>query len=147
MKVAHVLEASGAPYRAIPVDTRTGDRFQPECPAINSNAKVPVTVDDDAAVCDRNTILLHHADKTGPFMPPPSAEARGESLSSLMFLGTGRGPFPGQVVHFEHFAPGKIPCAIDRDQSEAECHSAVRNAHRAKRRDMVGNTSTIVDME
>jgi GST-like protein len=81
MKVAHVLEASGAPYRAIPVDARTDDRFEPECPAINPNAKVPVTVDGDAAVCDRNASLLHHADKTGPFMPPPGAGARGESLS------------------------------------------------------------------
>jgi GST-like protein len=64
-----------------------------------------------------------------------------------MFLGTGPGSFPGQAVHFKHFAPDKIPYAIDRDQSEAECHLAVRNAHLAKRRDMVGNTSTFVDME
>lgn len=147
MKVAHFREASGAPYRAIPVDTRTGDRFQPECPAINPNAKVPVTVDGDAAVCDRKAILLHHADKTGQCMAPPGAEARGESLSSLMFLGTGPGPFAGQAVHFKHLAPDTIPYAIDRDQFEAECHSAVRDAHLAKRRDRVGNTSTFVDME
>jgi GST-like protein len=45
MKVALMLEETGLPYEAIPVDTRKGDQHKPEFLAINPNAKVPAIVD------------------------------------------------------------------------------------------------------
>ena len=69
MKVALMLEETGLPYEAIPVDTRKGDQHKPEYLAINPNAKVPAIVDGDATVFDSNAILLYLAEKTGKFLP------------------------------------------------------------------------------
>ena len=69
MKVALMLEETGLPYEAMPVDTRKGDQHKPEFLAINPNAKVPAIVDGDATVFDSNAILLYLGEKTGKFMP------------------------------------------------------------------------------
>ena len=109
MKVALMLEETGLPYEAIPVDTRKGEQHKPEYLAINPNAKVPAIVDGDATVFDSNAILLYLAEKTGKFLPAKSDKARGELLSWLMFVASGVGPFSGQSVHFRHYAPEKNP--------------------------------------
>jgi GSH-dependent disulfide-bond oxidoreductase len=147
MKVALFLEDSGTPYEAIPVDTRKGEQFTAAFKAINPNSKVPVIVDGDAVVFDSNAILLYLAEKTGKFLPPATSKARGETLSWLMFMATGVGPFSGQAVHFKHHAPAKIAYAIDRYQFEAERHYGVLNDHLATNRYMVGDTYTFVDMD
>ena len=144
-KVALFLEEAGVPYEAIPVDTREGDQFKPAFVAINPNSKVPVIVDGDATVFDSNAILLYLAEKTGKLLPPPAA--RGELLSWLMFVATGIGPFSGQGVHFRHFAPAKVPYAHNRYQYEAERHYSILEARLAKRKYIVGDTYTIVDMD
>jgi GSH-dependent disulfide-bond oxidoreductase len=145
-KVALFLEESGLPYEAIPVDTRKGEQFKPEFLAINPNAKVPAIVDEDGTVVfDSNAILLYLAEKTGKFLPHTPA-ARGEMLSWLMFVASGIGPYAGQAVHFKHHAPEKMPYAMDRYQYEAERHFGVLDQHLAKRRYIVGETYTIVDM-
>ena len=64
-----------------------------------------------------------------------------------MFVATGVGPFAGQAVHFRHFAPEKVPYANKRYQYEAQRHFAILDAHLAKRRYMVGEIYTIVDMD
>ena len=143
-KVALFLEEAGLPYEAIAVDTRKGDQFKPAFVAINPNSKVPVIVDGDATVFDSNAILLYLAEKTGKFLPP--AAARGELLSWLMFVATGVGPYSGQAVHFKHHTPEKIAYAHNRYQFEVERHYAILNERLAKRRFMVGDTYTIVDM-
>ena len=104
-KVALLLEETGLPYEAVPVDTRKGEQHRPEFLAINPNGKVPVIVDGEVTVFDSNAILLYLAEKTGKFLPPDTPEARGELLSWLMFVATGVGPYSGQAVHFRHFAP------------------------------------------
>ena len=144
-KVALFLEEAGLPYEAIPIDTRRGDQFSPAFLAINPNGKVPAIVDGGAVVFDSNAILLYLAEKTGKFLPP--ADKRGEFLSWLMFVATGVGPFSGQAVHFRHFAPEKVPYANNRYQFEAQRHFGVLEAHLAKRRYMVADTYTIVDMD
>ena len=93
MKVALFLEEAELAYEAVPVDTRQGKQFDPAYVAINPNAKVPAIVDGDVTVFDSNAILLYLAEKTGRFLPAPSA--RGELLSWLMFVATGIGPFSG----------------------------------------------------
>ena len=145
-KVALFLEEAGLAYEPIPVDTRRGEQFKPAFLAINPNAKVPAIVDDGVVVFDSNAILLYLAEKTGKFLPAPTPANRAETLSWLMFVATGIGPYSGQAVHFKHFAPEKSGYAHDRYQYEARRHFAVLDGHLAKRRYMVGESYTIVDM-
>jgi len=144
-KVALFLEEAGLAYEPIAIDTRKGDQFKPEFAAINPNAKVPVIVDGDATVFDSNAILLYLAEKIGKFLPKPAQ--RGELLSWLMFAATGIGPFSGQAVHFRHFSPEKVAYAHNRYQFEADRHYGILNDRLAKRKYMVGDTYTIVDMD
>ena len=144
-KVALFLEESGLPYEPIQVDTRKGDQHKPEFLKVNPNAKVPVIVDDGVTVFDSNAILLYLAEKTGKFLPP--AANRGELLSWLMFVATGVGPFSGQAVHFTHYAPEKLPYAQTRYNFEANRHFGILNDRLAKRKYMVAETYSIVDMD
>jgi GSH-dependent disulfide-bond oxidoreductase len=146
-KVALFLEEAGLPYEPIPVDTRKGDQHKPEYLAINPNAKVPALVDGDVTVFDSNAILLYLADKTGKFLPPKGDKARGELLSWLMFVASGVGPYSGQSVHFRQYAPEKIEYALNRYGFEAQRHFGILNERLAKRKYMVGDTYTIVDMD
>ncbi len=150
MKVALFLEESGLPYEAVPVDTRKGEQFAPEFAKLNPNNKVPCIVDKtgdgDAVVWDSNAILLYLGEKTGQFMPGPSAAARGEMLSWLMFVATGIGPYSGQAVHFRHFAPEPKDYAVTRYAFEAKRHYGILNDHLAGRPFMLGEAYGIVDM-
>jgi GST-like protein len=146
-KVALFLEEAGMPYEPIPVDTRKGDQFKPAFLAVNPNAKVPAIADGDVTVFDSNAILLYLAEKTGKFLPPNTPKNRGELLSWLMFVASGVGPFAGQCVHFKHYAPEKLPYAINRYAYEAQRHFGILNDRLAERRYMVGETYTIVDMD
>jgi len=145
-KVALFLEEAGLPYELIPVDTRKGEQFKPEFLAINPNAKTPALVDGDAKVFDSNAILLYLAEKTGQFLPEKKPELQGQLYSWLMFVATGIGPYSGQAVHFNHFAPEKLPYAINRYMHEANRHFGILNDRLAERRYMVGDSYTIVDM-
>jgi len=146
-KVALFLEEAGLPYEAIPVDTRKGEQHKPEFLAINPNAKLPAIVDGDVTVFDSNAILLYLAEKTGKYLPPKTEKARGELLSWLMFVATGVGPYSGQSVHFRNFAPEKIGYAINRYAFEAQRHFGILDARLAKRKYMLGDVYTIVDMD
>jgi GSH-dependent disulfide-bond oxidoreductase len=146
-KVALFLEEAGIAYQPVPVDTRVGDQFTPAYLAVNPNSKVPAIDDDGVKVFDSNAILLYLAEKTGKFLPPTSPANRAELLSWLMFVATGVGPFSGQAVHFKHFAPEKVDYAHNRYQFEAQRHYSILNDHLARRRYIVGDTYTIVDMD
>jgi len=145
-KVALFLEESGLPYELMPVDTRKGEQFKPAFLAINPNGKTPAIVDGDVTVFDSNAILLYLAEKTGKFLPDATPALRGELLSWLMFVATGIGPYSGQAVHFKHHAPEKLAYAMNRYLYEAERHYGILDARLAKRRYMVGDSYTIVDM-
>ena len=146
VKVALFLEEAGLEYEAIPVDTRRGDQHKADFLALNPNAKVPVIVDGDALVFDSNAILLYLAEKTGQFLPEDTPKARGELLSWLMFVATGIGPYSGQAVHFQHYAPDPLPYAVNRYRFEAERHYGIADARLAERPYMLGDSYTIVDM-
>ncbi|WP_076863006.1 glutathione S-transferase family protein [Bradyrhizobium mercantei] len=145
-KVALFLEESGLPFEAIPVDTRKGDQFTPDFLKINPNAKVPAIDDDGVQVFDSNAILLYLAEENGKFLPANTPANRAATLSWLMFIATGLGPYSGQAVHFKHFAPEVIDYAHNRYQFEAHRHYKVLDDHLAKSRYMVGDSYTIVDM-
>ena len=145
-KVALVLEETGLPYEAVPVDTRKGEQFDPAFLAINPNAKTPAITDGDATVFDSNAILLYLAEKTGQFLPPDTPAMRGDLLSWLMFVATGIGPYSGQAVHFKHFAPEPKDYAVTRYLFEARRHYGILDARLARQPYMVGGSYTIVDM-
>ena len=146
-KVALFLEEAGLPYEPIPIDTRKGDQHKPAYLAINPNAKAPAIVDGDVTVFDSNAILLYLADKTGKFLPAKTDKARGELLSWLMFVASGIGPYSGQLVHFRVYAPEKIEYAINRYAFETQRHFRILDDHLAKRKYMLGDAYTIVDMD
>ena len=145
-KVALFLEEAGMPYKLMPVDTRKGEQFSPAFLKINPNAKTPAITDGDATVFDSSAILLYLAEKSGKFLPANTLKARGEMYSWLMFVASGVGPYSGQAVHFQHFAPEKLPYAVNRYVQEAKRHFAILDAHLAHRRYMLGETYTLVDM-
>ena len=145
-KVALFLEESGLEYEIVPVDTRKGEQFAPAFLDINPNGKTPALVDGDAKIFDSNAILLYLAEKSGQFMPEKTDAARGQMLSWLMFVATGIGPYSGQAVHFQHFAPEKLPYAINRYVHEAKRHFGLLDAQLAKHKYMLGDTYTLVDM-
>lgn len=145
-KVALMLEETGIEYELVPIDTRKGEQHSPEFLAINPNGKTPAITDGAATVFDSNAILLYLAEKSGTFLPADTPELRGEMLSWLMFVATGIGPYSGQAVHFQHFAPDPKEYAVNRYVFEAKRHWALLEARLANRRFMVGDTYTIVDM-
>ena len=145
-KVALFLEETGLPFEPVPVDTRKGDQFKPDFLQVNPNGKVPAINDDGVFVFDSNAILLYLAEKTGQFLPPNTPANRGQTLSWLMFIATGLGPYSGQAVHFRHFAPKDLDYARDRYAFEANRHYRILDDHLAGSRYMVGDTYSIVDM-
>lgn len=146
-KVALFLEEAELPYEPIPIDTRKGEQHTPEFLAINPNAKVPAIVDGDVTMFDSNAILLFLAEKTGKFLPPKGDKQRAELLSWLLFVASGVGPYSGQSVHFRNAAPEKNEYAINRYAFEAQRHYGILDARLAKRKYMVAETYTIVDMD
>lgn len=146
MKVALFLEEAGLPYEPIPVDTRKGEQHASAFRAINPNGKVPAIVDGDATVFDSGAILLYLGEKTGKFMPPATPKARGELLSWMLFVASGLGPFCGQAVHFERYAPEKLPYAQKRYRFEARRHLEVLEGRLATHRFLLGDDYTVVDM-
>jgi GST-like protein len=145
-KVALCLEEMGLPYELHPVDTRKGEQHQPAFLAINPNAKVPAIVDGDATVFDSNAILLYLGEKTGKFMPPNTPAERGQMLSWMMFVASGIGPYSGQSVHFRNYAPERNEYALNRYMFEAQRHWDILEQRLGKRRFMLGDAYTVVDM-
>ena len=150
LKVSLFLEETGLPYEVVPVDTSKGEQHLPAFRQINPNGKVPAIIDTDgpggkeARVFDSNAILLYLADKTGKFGGSP--EDRPELMSWLFFIASGLGPFSGQAVHFQLFAPAGSDYALNRYRREAERHYQVVEDHLAGRDFIVGDSYTIADM-
>src|ERR1700750_1524812 len=135
-KVALFLEEAGIAYQPVAIDARTGAQFKPDYLAINPNAKVPAIDDDGVIVFDSNAILLYLAEKTGKFLPANAPQNRAATLSWLMFVATGVGPYSGQAVHFRHFAPKdqNHDYSHNRYQFEAHRHYTVLNDDLAGRK-------------
>ena len=133
-KVALALEEMGLAY----------EQHTPAFLAINPNAKVPAIVDGDTTVFDSNAILLYLAEKSGKFLPTPAQ--RGQSLSWLMFIASGIGPYSGQCVHFRNVAPAPKDYAVNRYVFEARRHWGIIEAQLGKHAFLLGDDYTFVDM-
>ena len=147
MKVALLLEELGVAYEAIPVDTRKGEQHSASFKALNPNAKVPVIDDAGTVIFDSNAILLWLADKHGRFVARDATSAeRAHTLSWLMFIASGVGPYSGQAVHFRTAAPEPREYALNRYDFEAHRHWSILNDRLATHTWLVGNDYSIVDM-
>ena len=143
-KVALFLEAAELEYELVPVDTAKGEQHLPEFRAVNPNGKLPAISDNGVNIFDSTAILLYLAEKTGKFLG--KEEQRGETLSWLMFIATGIGPYFGQAVHFQHAAPEKLPYAINRYVFEAKRHLQILEDKIGSNEFIVGDSLSIVDM-
>ncbi len=151
-KVTMFLEESGLPYRIVPIDIGRGEQFRPEFLAIAPNNRIPAIVDHEPAdggpplaLFESGAILLYLADKTGRFLPP-DPRGRAEVLQWLFWQMGGLGPMGGQNHHFRHYAPERIPYAIERYTREVSRLYAVLDRRLADRPFVAGAAYTIADM-
>jgi GST-like protein len=151
-KVTMFLEEAGLEYAIKPVNIGKGDQFDPAFLKISPNNRIPAIVDHAPAgggkpisVFESGAILLYLAGKTGQFIPK---DLRGqvETLEWLMWQMGGLGPMAGQNHHFAHYAPEKLPYAIDRYVKETSRLYGVLNKRLAGRDFIVGKQYTIADM-
>jgi GST-like protein len=145
MKVALYLEELGTPYEIVPIDIFKGEQHSAEFLTINPNGKVPAFVDDGITVFDSHAILLHLAERHRRFVPTAAAEGAA-MLSWLEFVATGLSPFSGQAVHFLHYAPEKLPYAINRYVKEVERHYRVLDQRLSDSKYLAGPDYSIADM-
>ena len=151
-KVTLFLEEAALPYRIVPVDIGRGEQFRPEFLAIAPNNRMPAIVDHDPAdggapvsLFESGAILLYLADKTGRFIPQ-DLRGRVEALQWLFWQMGGLGPMAGQNHHFSHYAPEKIPYAIDRYVNETNRLYGVLDNRLSDRPFLAGSDYSIADM-
>ncbi|ERT12640.1 glutathione binding-like protein [Photorhabdus temperata] len=125
-KITLFLEEAGLPYNIYRIDIGAGDQFKPEFLAISPNNKIPAIVDQQpadggkpVAIFESGAILTYLAEKTGKLLSKNVREHI-QSLQWLFWQIGGFGPMLGQNHHFSHFAPEKIPYAINRYQEETK---------------------------
>jgi GST-like protein len=150
-KMTMFLEETGMPYTIHPVNIGKGDQFKPEFLKISPNNRIPAIVDtaptdggEPIAMFESGAILLYLADKIGRFIPR-DFRARLDCIQWLFWQMGNLGPLAGQNHHFVHYAPEKIPYAIDRYVNETGRLYAVLNKRLADREFITGEY-TIADM-
>ena len=150
-KITIFLEETDLPYRITPVNIGRGEQFKPNFLSISPNNRIPAIVDDDPpgggepiSIMESGAILLYLAGKTGRFYP---ADLRGrvEVCQWLFWQMAGLGPMAGQSHHFLHYAPEKVPYAIDRYVRETGRLYGVLNKQLADR-DYIAGEYSIADM-
>lgn len=151
-KITMFLEESGLPYRIIPINIGAGEQFAPEFLRISPNNRIPAIVDhtpvdggEPLPVFESGAILLYLADKIGRFIPQ-DLRGRATALQWLFWQMGGLGPMAGQNHHFGHYAPERIPYAIDRYVKETARLYAVLNKHLADGRTFIAGDYSIADM-
>jgi GSH-dependent disulfide-bond oxidoreductase len=150
-KITIFLEEAGLPYRIIPVNISKGDQFKPEFLAISPNNRIPAIVDHKpkdggkpVSVFESGAILLYLAEKTGKFLHN-DFRRRLEVMQWLFWQMGGLGPMAGQNHHFGHYAPEKLPYAIERYVKETNRLYGVLDKQLADRAFISGDYS-IADM-
>jgi GST-like protein len=149
-KVAIALEEMGLPYVVRYIDIGRGDQFDPAFLAISPNNRMPAIVDPEGpdgapiSVFESGAILQYLARKTGRFGGATERE-RVEVEQWLMWQMGGVGPMAGQAHHFLHYAPERIPYAMDRYRNEVNRLYGVLDRRLADR-DHVAGFYSIADM-
>ena len=118
-KITIMLEECSLPYTVIPVDISKGDQFKPQFLAVSPNNRMPAIVDHDGpdgrpiSIFESGAILQYLGRKTGKFYPRDE-RGRVEVEQWLFWQMANLGPKAGEANHFRHYAPEKLPYAIDR---------------------------------
>jgi GST-like protein len=140
---------TGAEYDAWLIKINDGDQFGSGFVEINPNSKIPALVDRSGKkpirVFESGAILMHLAEKFGPFLPTETA-ARAETLSWL-FWQMGSAPFlGGGFGHFYAYAPEKLEYPINRYAMEVKRQLDVLDKRLADHEFIAGGDYTIADM-
>ena|SRR5207249_4459877 len=150
-KMTMFLEEAALPYAIHPVNINKGEQFNPEFLKISPNNRIPAIVDQAPAdggtpvsMFESGAILLYLAEKIRRFIPQ-DARGRLECVQWLFWQMGNLGPMAGQNHHFAHYAPEKIPYAINRYVRETERLYAVLNKRLAER-EFVGGAYSIADI-
>ena len=149
-KISIALEEMGLPYNVIPVNISKGDQFKPEFLAFSPNNRMPAIIDPEGpdgkpiSVFESGAILQYLGRKTGLFYP---SDERGRVNVDqwLMWQMGGFGPMLGQNHHFNHYAPEKIPYAMERYTKETNRLYGVLDRQLGKHAFVAGEYS-IADM-
>jgi len=151
-KITLFLEEAGVAYRIVPVNIGSGEQFRPEFLAISPNNRMPAIVDQNpqdsgepVSVFESGAILLYLAEKTGRFIPS-DLRGRKRTLEWLFWQVGGLGPMAGQNHHFSHYAPQKLPYAIDRYVNETNRLYGVLDRRLSASEFLAGREYTIADM-
>ncbi len=152
-KVQIMLEETGLPYKAVPINISKDEQFAPNFLKISPNNKIPAIVDDDGpegngkpyAMFESGAILIYLAGKTGQLLGKTDRE-RFDVLQWLMFQMGGVGPMLGQAHHFRIYAPEKVAYAIDRYTNEAKRLYGVMNQRLGSSAYLGGRHYSIADI-
>ncbi len=151
-KITMYLEEAKLPYRLHGINISKGEQFAADFLKISPNNRIPAIVDHAPAdggkplsVFESGAILLYLAGKTGKFIPG-SLRGQVEALEWLMWQMGGLGPMLGQNHHFQHYAPEKVPYAIDRYVKETNRLYGVLDKRLAGRAFILGKAYSIADM-
>ena len=149
-KISIALEEMGLPYNVIPVNISKGDQFKPEFLAFSPNNRMPAIIDPEGpdgkpiSVFESGAILQSLGRKTGLFYPSDE-RGRVNVEQWLMWQMGGFGPMLGQNHHFNHYAPEKIPYAMERYTKETNRLYGVLDRQLGKHAFVAGEYS-IADM-
>ena len=146
-KITIFLEEVGIAYAIKPINIGKGDQFDPAFLAISPNNRIPAIVDHvpidgggPLSLFESGTILEYLAEKSHRLLPE-DFRGRWECRQWLYWQMAGLGPMAGQNHHFSHYAPEKIPYAVDRYVRETGRLYAVLNKRLADRAFVVGDYS------
>jgi GSH-dependent disulfide-bond oxidoreductase len=151
-KILLFAEEAALDYSIKPINISKGEQFDPAFLKISPSNRIPALVDHaptsvagPVSVFESGAILLYLAEKTGRFIPSDFS-GRLEVVEWLFWQMAGLGPMAGQNHHFSHYAPEKIPYAIERYVKETNRLYGVMNKRLADRRFIVRDEYTIADM-
>ena len=142
-----MLEEIAMPYTAHAIDISKGDQFKPEYVAINPNSKIPAMIDrqTDLTIFESGAILIYLAEKAGKLLPTTQKD-RFQVLQWLMLQIGSIGPMFGQLGHFKHAAPEKIPYAIERYEKETLRLYSVLDSQLKNHEFIAGDDYSIADI-
>ncbi len=145
-KVSIMLEETGLPYKAIPVDISSGAQHDEEFVRIAPNHKIPAIVDhqEGISLMESGAILLYLAGKTGRLMSKIGTRYW-EEMQWLMYQMGQVGPMLGQAHHFVKFNPGRSAYAEERYRSETKKVYGILD-QRLGSRDFLVEDYSIVDI-
>lgn len=150
-KASIMLEELGVPYNLNLVNIGKGDQFGPEFLAISPNNRMPAILDPEGpggapiSVFESGAILQYLGRKFQKFYPEDERK-RVETEEWLMWQMGGFGPMLGQNHHFRHYAPEKVPYAIERYSNETHRLYGVLNRRLEGRAYIAADEYTIADI-